>query len=384
MNKLSPAERAKPNRDRFVGFAFAGAHLLLETDNAGRITFAAGARCGLVTGTLDDMINHSVFDYFPQEEHPLLRMLLQRLFKKGKLDVTHVVMKSAAAQPFSAFLGACRLPNTPDRCFLSISIRGQATNRAAGRGMPDLAAFMPVLESQLAAANATEISQALSMILVEGLQNAKGGNKIRELLEAYFLSISTGGDSAVRLSDDHYAVLHGEEGALEDIQRNINQLLADSNAEELSSSTRMWRINIGKTELPLSDVARAIGFTLKRFARESPKGFEIIDIDQTIEELLSNTVDRVARVRSTLEQRKFHLVFQPIVRLATGQLHHVEAYMRIGDGAGAVVAAVSDLPLPRQHISASNQIDQNRIAHRRRQGIRLLSVQPDALAQIHR
>ena len=65
MNKLSPAERAKPNRDRFVGFAFAGAHLLLETDNAGRITFAAGARCGLVTGTLDDMINHSVFDFVP-------------------------------------------------------------------------------------------------------------------------------------------------------------------------------------------------------------------------------------------------------------------------------------------------------------------------------
>lgn len=185
---MSGGGAARSNRDRFVGFAFAGAHLLLETDNAGRITFAAGARCGLVAGALDQMIDHSLFEYFPTEEHALLRMLLRRLIQKGKLDVTHVVMKSAAARPFSAFLGACRLPNHPDRCFLSVSIRGQPTNRVAGRGVPDLATFVPVLESHLAAANATEISQALSMVLVEGLQSVKGSDRIRELLEAYFLS----------------------------------------------------------------------------------------------------------------------------------------------------------------------------------------------------
>ncbi len=131
MSKMPGAEVARPNRDRFVGFAFAGAHLLLETDNVGRILFAAGARCGLVTGTLDDMINHSLFEYFPKEEHSLLRMLLQRLIQKGKLDVTHIVMKSAAARPFSAFLGACRLPNHPNRCFLRCATR--ARNASGGR-----------------------------------------------------------------------------------------------------------------------------------------------------------------------------------------------------------------------------------------------------------
>lgn len=109
-------------------------------------------------------------------------------------------------------------------------------------------------------------------------------------------------------------------------------MLAEAQAEDLTASTRMWRVNIGRSELPLSDVARAIGFTLKRFASENPKGFETIDIDQAVEDLLATTVERVSRVRSTLEKRNFHLVFQPIVRLATGQVHHVEALMRIGDG----------------------------------------------------
>ena len=148
------------SRDRFVGFAFAASHLLLETDNSGGITFAAGARCGLVTGPLGDLVGRSLFEFTPPEEHSLLRILFRRLIQKGKLDLTHIVLRSAVGTKFSAFFGACRLPNHPDRCYLSVSIRGQAVAGGAGHRVPDLGTFLPVLESRLLAANATEISQA--------------------------------------------------------------------------------------------------------------------------------------------------------------------------------------------------------------------------------
>jgi EAL domain-containing protein (putative c-di-GMP-specific phosphodiesterase class I) len=258
-------------------------------------------------------------------------MLLQRLIKKGKLDLAHVVMKSASGTKFSAFLGACRLPNYPDRCFLSLSIRGHATGRSAGRGIPELTAFLPVLESRLISADATEMSQALSMILINGLQDAKADPKLREMLEAYFLSISTDGDSAVRLNEDQYAVLHSEEAALEDIQRDISQILRESNAKDLADSTQMWRLSVEKSNLPVSDVARAIAFTLKKFATENPSGLRITNIDSAVEDLLKSTVSRVTKVRTILDDRDFRLVFQPIVRLDTGELHHVEALMRLGE-----------------------------------------------------
>ena len=38
-----PLDTIRGERDRFVAFAFAAADLLLEVDDAGKITFAAGA-----------------------------------------------------------------------------------------------------------------------------------------------------------------------------------------------------------------------------------------------------------------------------------------------------------------------------------------------------
>lgn len=332
MSKVTK-DKTIANRDRFVGFAFAAAHLLLETDNSGVITFAAGARCGLVPGALSDLVGHSLFEFCPPEEHSLLRILFQRLIKKGKLDLTHIVLRSLSGSRFSAFFGACRLPNHPDRCFLSVSIRGQAAGKVSGHRVPDLDNFLPVLESRLLTASATEISQALSMVLIEGLPETKNNQKLREMLEAYFLSISTDGDSAVRLADDYYAVLHSDEGALEDIRRDIGQLLAENNEGDVSASTQMWRVNIGKTEMPIADVARAVAFTLKKFATENPKTIRITNIDTAVENLLQSTVSRVSEVRRTLEKKNFRLVFQPIVRLTSGQVHHVEALMRVGDNA---------------------------------------------------
>ena len=319
------------NRDRFIGFSFALAHLLLETDNTGLIVFAAGARCGLVPDRLSDLVGRSLFEFCPPEEHSLLRILFQRLIKKGKLNPTHIVLCSADGHRISAYYGACRLPNYPDRCFLSFSVRGQASGRISGNQLPDLDTFLPVLESRLMTANTTEISQALSMVLIEGLPDTKSSPKIRELLEAYFLSISTEGDSAVKLGKDYYAVLHGDEGALEDIGRDINQLLADNCQNEPGASAQMWRVGIGKTEIPIEDVARAVAFTLKRFSVENPKTLSIANIYDVVEDILQSTVSRVAEVRRTLEKKNFRLVFQPVVRLTSGLVHHVEALMRVGD-----------------------------------------------------
>ena len=319
-------------RDRFIGFAFAASHLLLEVDDGARITFVTGARCGLVEGGVETLIGHSLFDYFPEAEQPLLRMLLQRLLAKGKLDQTHLVMRSLNGNSMSVLLGACRLPNYPDRSFLSVSIRGQGGGRGAGSCIPELGRFLPVLESRLIAADAIEISQALSMVLIEGLRDRKGGEELRRMLEAYLLSISAGGDGAVRLADDYYAVLHGEDAALEDIRQDITQLLADTGAPELAESLQLWRISIEKSDLPVSDVARAITFTLRTFAAENPRGdFRINTIESAVDDLLKTTVVRVRDARKTLEARDFRLFFQPIVHLEDGRVQHAEALIRLGD-----------------------------------------------------
>ncbi len=320
-----------PGRDRFVAFAFASAHLLLEIENGGRITFAAGARCGLTDRTTEELVGSSLFDRLPPEEHAFFRMLLARLIETGKLDPTHVVLMTAAGQRIAMMMGGCRLPKYPGHCFLGFTIAARLSERAAGRCLSDLKAFAESLESRLAAAGATERDQSLSLLSIDGLADWHGAPELRNALEAYLLAVSTDGDAAVRLNEERYAVLHGEDLTREEITGDIGRLLTRHGADDLRDALQVWQMPVQGGEMPMSDVARALSYTLHKFAADEPSAFDIADVNGAVVEMLRNTVGRVGQVRRILEQRDFHLVFQPIVSLATGKLHHVEALIRVGE-----------------------------------------------------
>ncbi len=319
-----------PSRDRFLAFAFASAHLLLETDNDGRITFAAGARCGLTDRATEDLVGHALFDLLPVEEHTFFRMLLARLVERGRLDPTHVVLRTAAGQRFGMMMGACRLPKYPDRCFLGFSIAAHPSERGAGRCLSDLAAFAESLESRLAAAGAGERGQKLSMLAIEGLAEWTAGPDLRNGLEAYLLSMSSDGDGAVRLGDERYAVLHSDDVTREEIGRDIRRLLTRHGADELRDALHVWQLPVQGAGVAMSDVARALSYTLQKFASDEPGAFDVADVNGAVVDMLHQTVGRIGQVRRTLERRDFHLVFQPIVSLASQRMHHVEALIRVG------------------------------------------------------
>lgn len=318
-------------RDRFLAFAFASAHLLLETDNAGRITFAAGARCGLTERTIEDLVGSSLFDLLPSEEHTFLRMLLARLVDSGRLDPTCVFLKNVVGQRFAMSMGGCRLPKYPDRCFLGFTIASGSSERAVGRCLSDLNAFVESLTGRLTASRVTERDQHLSLLDVGGLANWDGGPELRSSLEAYLLAMSTDGDAAVRLNDERYAVLHRDALTREEIAQDIGRLLTRHGADELRDALQVWQMPVQGGDMPISDVARALSYTLQKFAFDEPTAFGIADVNGAVVDMLHNTVGRVIQVRRILEQRDFHLVFQPIVNMATGKLHHVEALIRVGE-----------------------------------------------------
>ncbi|MGF7178240.1 EAL domain-containing protein [Azospirillum doebereinerae] len=328
-----PAIPATLRHDRFVAFAFASAHLLLETDDDGRIAFAAGARCGLTDRTTEDLVGQSLFDLLPAEEHAFIRMLLARLIEGGKLDLTHVVMRTVAGQRSAMMMGGCRLPNHPNRCFLGFTIASGLTERMAGRCLPELKIFVESLERRLSVAGVAEHDQRLSLLAVEGLAGMPASDAIRGDVEAYLLSVSSNGDAAVRLNDERYAVLHNADLTREEIASDIGRLLVRHGADDLCDALHVWQLPVQGGDMPLSDVARALSYTLQTFAAGRPGALGIADVNSAVVDMLQSTIGRVGQVRRILEQRDFHLAYQPIVNLVTGKLHHVEALMRVGDSA---------------------------------------------------
>ncbi|WP_051341148.1 EAL domain-containing protein [Azospirillum halopraeferens] len=330
-----PAASASLQRDRFIGFAFAGGHLLIQTDGTGAIAYATGARCGLVAGSVDDLVGRNLLEFAPAEEQAYLRRLLRRLAERGKLDPCCVVLRTAGGETFPAQIGGCRLPLYPDTNFLSVVAGASVLNRLRDGRLPGLNAFVHGIEAKIGACAALDRPQSLSLMLLDGLgdfliTNPGEHKDLVQALEAYLLSISTDGDGAARLDEDRYAVLHDDSLSAGEIRSDIDRLLAERGADCLRDTLMLHQISLrSHAALPTADVARALAYTLQIFAR-GRGDFTIATIDDGILDLLHTSVERVSAFRRTLETRDFRMVYQPIVTITGRRLHHVEALVRFG------------------------------------------------------
>lgn len=321
-------------RDRFVAFAFAGAHLLLETDGAGRIVFAAGTRCGLTTGTVESLVGVSVHDLAVVEEQAYLRRLMLRLAERGRLDPALLVLRACDGRPFAVRLGGCRLPGYPDSNFLAITVTSEAHQRLRIDRMPDITRFVSELEAKIDSGRALERDQNLSLVLIDGLSRYVGDapadrSDMVRALESYLLSMSSDGEAAARIEEDRYAVLHDSGVTMDELGHDLDHLLGSFGADALRESLHLKNVPINAAGLPPADVARALAFTLQRLCGDGA-GADVGTVEASIASLLRSSVERVSSVRRTLEERDFRMVYQPIVRLAGGTTHHMEALMRVG------------------------------------------------------
>ncbi len=87
-------------RDRFIGFAFAAAHLLMEVDANGAILFAIGARCKLAAKDISELVGFNFFDIVAPEDWSYVRELLERLKQQMRINPSRVVFRTFEGQYF--------------------------------------------------------------------------------------------------------------------------------------------------------------------------------------------------------------------------------------------------------------------------------------------
>jgi hypothetical protein len=75
----SITDRLREDRDRFVGFAFANADLLLELDSASRIQWAGGAVKSILNRDPDSLTNRPLTSVLTVQDSALLMAALRDL-----------------------------------------------------------------------------------------------------------------------------------------------------------------------------------------------------------------------------------------------------------------------------------------------------------------
>lgn len=328
-------------RDRFVGFAFAAADLLIETDTKGNILFSAGARCRLTRGDVAGLVGSNLLDVVAPTDRKYVQVLFKRIQEKARIKPARVVFQGHDGHRFPALLGGCRLDSCPGSLFLTVMLASgpRATHEAlsAAGQLLDANGFTHILEERLIRAREKGLDNGLTLLLVEGLQSLVdtlpmgAADEIRQGIEAYLRGISADGDSAGRLSADRYGIVHASDIDGQEVQAHIAQIIQEAGCELPSggSGIRSWSLDVSDGKLDPADAARALVYTVQAFASAQGGEFTISTLEDGAKRMMSDAVERIGRLRATIEKRDFFVVFQPIVDIHTQELHHLEALTRV-------------------------------------------------------
>ncbi|KAA0581303.1 EAL domain-containing protein [Azospirillum sp. B21] len=326
------------DRDRFVGFAFAAADLLIETDAQGNILFSAGARCRLTKGEVGGLVGTNLMEVVASGDRKYVHVLFERIREKARIKPSRVLFQAFDGHQFPALLGGCRLDSCPGSLFLTILLTVPPRTGSAGPAVQgellDQSGFAGILEERLLAAREKGMDQGLTLLLVEGLQAMVdampegAAAEVRDGIDAYLRGISADGDSAGQLGGDRYGIVHAADIDGHEVQGHIARII-EAAGGALPGGIRSWTLDMTDDRLDPADAARALVYTVQAFASAQGGEFTISSLEDGANRLMAGAVERIGQLRATIDNRDFIVVYQPIVDIATGAVHHLEALTRV-------------------------------------------------------
>lgn len=335
------AASLREERDRFVGFAFAAADLLLEVSGEGEIHFAAGAAKALTGAEVAQLIGKRFFSLVVDRDREVAALLLKRVRKEGRADPVALAFTGSGDEIGYANVSGCLLPDKGDTIYLAIaSARGHVTSaglkgkRDADTGLLDGPSFRDAASETLLKAKDGSGNLELALLRLKGLDDLRsraGSEKLARLMldiGAFLRAHSIGGNGAGRLANDKFGVIRSRAGTKVRLGNEIERLSRFYDPQGKGIQAGESTVNLDTSGITLDDAAKALAYTLGRFATSRAEEFSIGSLAEGFRAQIADTVDRIARLKAATNTRKLTVAFQPIVALDSNLLHHYEMLAR--------------------------------------------------------
>jgi EAL domain-containing protein (putative c-di-GMP-specific phosphodiesterase class I) len=357
------ASREEARADRFVAFSFAAAELLVETDLDGRIGFAAGAfrsRLGRDAACFEGCHLSSLFS---PADHETLEMALAMVGYTGRIMPMVLHLADAGRTPQS--VGAFLRQTQGQTARLSVSIGPLALQPVAARQqmgpLADKRGFARLAEQALRSGG----SGGLGLVEVKGwdrLRESLSGDERRSLEHAMgdaltAINAASGhGGTASQLAEGRFGVV-ADSLDTEAVVARLEQAL---HANPAAGHTKVegHSIVLSAGEMPTPQAARALRYALGRFADGGHAAMRDAGGEDGLAGIIASAEQHVAAMRAALEQRRFRLLYQPVVRLSDHAVKHYEALLRPHPSAGVPTREPQEFVTFCEAVGLSEQLDE--------------------------
>ena len=319
---------------RLLGFAFASADLLLEITQDGQISFAIGASEALSGSAETALVGRAWRDFIDPRDQMMLEALLDGL-KDGGRGGPLVVSLAGAADGIerAASMTAFRMPGNGGATSCAFSRSAAKTSH----GLQDKAGFETTAAALIETAKATGLELELALIEFGGLAalrkvlGEEGSRALEERLSGAIRSQSHGGAAAADLGSDRFALVRQKGEAVDALVQRLIQLVTSDPSDNLTAKGQTMAL---QADGPPAQVLRALRFSLDNFIKDGMASEASLTLNEAVNRSVQRTLIDVGVLGQAVNEKRFQLVFQPVVDLkASSVLHHHEVLVRFGDNA---------------------------------------------------
>ncbi|MFY7776804.1 MAG: EAL domain-containing protein [Elstera sp.] len=346
----------REDRARLLAFSFSRAELLLEVDAGMKITYCFGASYSLTGLSTDELVGCPLANLLAEASRGLIKEVQVALANGLRLRPQSLFMNVQGGRLSAGSVAGFPLPERQDRFYLSFANRMDVDEDGLPRALERLEegpnqrdrstglltqdAFTEIATRRLKYAkdHPDQEPLRLTMVDLQGVTDlgarldATEQAAFQRALGALLSSQSQGGDSAVRLSDDKYGVLHEASVDARDIKAQVEALARQLDPEGQGVEVTASELKIDITDINVIDASRALIYAVTKFTETQKGDFTVTNLNESLGALMKDTVARVTSIRDILASHGFSLVFHPIVDLKTRRIHHQEALSRLPDG----------------------------------------------------
>ena len=319
---------------RLLGFAFAIADLLIEVAPSGKIVFAVGA-AGVLAGDGErQLIGRDLPDCLHPDDRELVWALMAAAEGGGRQGPAIArLAPTPGAKAAAVAISCCKLPQNGGG--VSCALNRTATPRVGDGegGLFQRDDFETVAKGLFETAKTTGEALELSFVEMEGLAEAAGAlpadrrSQLSAKIAGAIRSQSHGGAAATKLDEERYALVRASGEPAERLTDRLGRLMALS---DLSG------VKLAASSMPLSgdaspsQIVRAVRYALDDFIEGGVETAGSTSLQEAINASVRHTLKKASDLGQAVAERRFTLVYQPVVTLKTGQLHHHEVLVRFG------------------------------------------------------
>lgn len=323
----------KVGSHRLLGFAFANADLLLEIAPSGEIAFAIGAGEALSGSAEIQLIGRKWREFIQPLDQPMIEALFEGLDAGCRGGPLLVRLNGTDDGPTrAAGLSAFRLPENEGAISCALARASAEALESTGR-LLDRTSFEALASALMETARSTGEELELAMVELAGLTavreraTAADRGRMEAKLSGVLRAQAHGGQAAAELGEDRFALIRNRGEAAEALVRRIASLLEAGLDARVAASANVVPLR-GETDPKRA--LRALRYSLDAFLREGGEKAAAVSLSDALSKAMQRTLSEVGALGEAIRERRFRLVYQPVVRLNDGALHHYETLVRFG------------------------------------------------------